>query len=249
LPDLSWYTIALLALGTFSVSLLVAAFGPTGGLQLAIVATTLPPPLVIPVHAWISSTSAIFRAIHLRSYIEWRYFAVFAPVTLASAFIGVSATARLAPRILEIVVGLAIVASARRVAGPEAGEPSTRTLLSSPGVSALVTGFLTVFIGATGPLLYALMAPRFNDRQALMATHSVCLSLQHLSKIALFGAIGVTLLEYPVLLLAIAAASLSGTVLGTRLLVRTDEQAFRRASSMLLALSGCFVIVRALLAP
>jgi hypothetical protein len=44
-----------------------------------------------------------------------------------------------------------------------------------------------VFVGATGQILFALMATRFTNRQELVATHSACLMVQHFSKIALFG--------------------------------------------------------------
>ena len=238
-------TIAIISLGTFVVSLLVSAFGPTGGLQLAIVAAMVPPPLTIPLHAWISSTSALFRTASLWNRIAWRYLSVFAGLTVVGSIVGVSATTKMDARLLEVFVGVAIVSSAIRIFRKQ--KVRTPNWLSSPALAALSTGFLTIFVGATGPLLFTLMAPRFQDRQELMATHSACLSLQHLSKLALFGSIGVVVFQYPILLGATTLASASGTWLGNRILPRVHDRLYAAVVCFLMVASGTLVIVRALL--
>jgi uncharacterized membrane protein YfcA len=245
LIDLSLHSIALLSLGTFVVSLTVAAFGPTGGLQLAIVAMVAPPPLTIPLHAWISSTSAVFRTITLWEHIVWKYFAAFACVSIAASVVGVWATTRIDTHILEVVVGLTIVYSAVRLSWPR--KSLALTWISLPVITGAVTGFMTIFVGASGPLLLSLMSSRFRERHELMATHSVCLSLQHFSKLVLFGAVGVAILGHPELLGTITLASASGTWVGKRVLQRTPERTYRITLSVFMFLSGIFVLAKALL--
>ncbi len=243
--DSGLVTAALVSLGTFAVSLLVAAFGPTGGLQLAIVAAVVPAPLTIPLHAWISSTSAIFRTVTLWPHILWRYFVVFAGASLLGSVVGLWAMTRVDGRFLEVVVGVAIIVSALRVS--QARESRTLLWLSRAAPAAAATGFLTIFVGATGPLLFTLMSSRFRDRQELMATHSVCLTLQHLSKLVLFGSVGIAIFKYPLLLAGTTVASASGTFLGTRILPHTPVAAYRIVLCAFMLLSGTFVVIRALL--
>lgn len=244
LIDLSLHSVALLSLGTFVVSLTVAAFGPTGGLQLAIVAMVAPPPLTIPLHAWISSTSAVFRTITLWKHIVWTYFAAFAGVSVAASLVGIWATTRIDTHVLEVIVGLTIVYSAVRLSWPR--KSLALTWLSLPVIAGAVTGFITIFVGASGPLLLTLMSSRFRERQELMATHSVCLSLQHFSKLVLFGAVGVAILSHPVLLGTITLASASGTWVGKRVLQHTPERTYRITLSVFMFSSGVFVLAKAL---
>ncbi|MEI9947717.1 MAG: sulfite exporter TauE/SafE family protein [Pseudomonadota bacterium] len=245
MADLTTFSVTVIALGTFVVSLLVSAFGPTGGLQLAIVAAIVPPPLTIPIHAWISAVSALLRAVNLRRQIEWHFFLLFSVATLAGSGLGIMLVREISSRILEVVVGVSIVASALRVTANKRSHSVHAG--SSPVVVGLATGFLTIFVGATGPLLFTLMAKRFQERVALMATHSACITLQHLSKLIAFGTIGVVMLEHPGLLLATACASALGTAVGSRLLLRISEATFRKTLTPLMLVSGVFVIVRAAL--
>jgi uncharacterized membrane protein YfcA len=244
IEGLPLHSFLVVSLGTFLVSLFVSAVGPTGGLQLAVVASALPAPVAIPTHAWITGVSALSRAWHLRKHVEWRYFAAFVPLTILASSAAMPIVFRIGARGLQIVVGLFMLASTVRTLF--AGESRVLARMSNPLVAAALTGFLTVFVGATGPLLYSLMAQRFTDREQLMATHSACLTVQHLLKTVLFGVIGVTILSYPMLLTATLLASWIGSTVGTMVLSGFPERVYRWVLFVLMLFSGCFIVGRAL---
>lgn len=239
--------LALLCLGTFAVSLFVSAVGPTGGVQLAVVATILPAPLVIPVHAWITGVSAVFRAWGLRQWVDWRYVLVFAVPSVAAAAVAAQLSFGLDPSYLQITIGAYVIASSIYYwlgRGPWIGSlPGGRWL--SPGIAGAVTGFVTVFIGATGPLLFSLMAPVFDRKERLVGTHSCCLVIQHFSKIVIFGVMGAAIFSYPVMLIGTLLAALAGTLLGRRVLLAIPERSYRMALTVIMVASGLLIIARA----
>ena len=81
-----WVTATITA-ATFLISLFNAAIGPTGGLQLALVAGLLPPQISIPTHAVITGVSSLARAIQLKEYIDWALFWRFVPTSVAGTVI------------------------------------------------------------------------------------------------------------------------------------------------------------------
>lgn len=238
--------ILVVAIGTFAVSFLVSAIAPTGGLQLAVIAATLPAPVAIPVHAWITGCSALFRSWNFRSSIDCRYVAAFAPVSLLASVLGVSIALRLDPAILQILVGLFILQVSLR---QSRSDPPyhRRAFASHPMVAAGITGFATVFVGATGPLLFALMARRFDEKADLMGTFSACLTIQHFSKVVLFGAMGAVVLEYPTLLATALVASWCGTWLGSFTLTSISEMRYRLYLKIAMSLMGTFLVVQGLI--
>lgn len=238
------WPLLLLCLGTFLISLFVAAVGPTGGLQLALVAALLPPQLAIPVHAWITGTSAAFRGWHLRTAIDWNYVIRFAPWSLAASVAAVTLALQIDGRRLQLIIGIFILGGAlqRSTNVPAAAG----RLLAAPLPCGLITGFLTVFVGATGPLLFALLMQRLHDRLALAGTHGACMTLQHLAKIGLFGLAGVSLLRYPLLLASTLLAAWLGSRLGATLLLRIPARIYERLIFALMLCSGLFIIAGAL---
>ncbi len=237
----------LLVLGTFCVAYLVAAIGPTGGLQLAVTSVTLPAQYVIPVHAWISAVSAAFRVTALRQSVDWRFVCIFALPSVLATGLAILIGNFAGYHWIKILIGLHIIADGLGLlAFPGAVALFSRG--SRPEIAGAVTGFVTAFIGASGPLLWSLMKDRFPERVALSATHSACLIIQHMSKILLFGVIGLSILEFWPLLIATTAASLIGTWLGQRKLRRFDEKTYRRLLNIALVASGIVIVTLGILA-
>ncbi len=223
------------------MSYFVAAIGPTGGLQLAVTGATVPASHLIPMHAWISAFSAIFRVIGLRQWIRVGFVSKFVLPSIAMTTLAVLIGRSAGFVWLKIVIGLYIILNVLGVFS------RTKTWVMRswrPGAisSGLVTGFVTAFIGASGPLLWALMKDRFEVKEELSATHSACLVFQHLSKILMFGLLGASVFEYWVVLLAAIVASMLGTFLGQKTLRSFDESSYRRYLNFALLASGLIII-------
>lgn len=232
--------LGILVVGTFGVAYFVAAIGPTGGLQLAVTSATLPAGYVIPVHAWISGFSAVFRTAGLRAHISFAFVARFAAPSIAATAIAVLIGSVAGFDWLKILIGLYIVANATGWFS-QAFETPRFLNKSGPFVYGALTGFITAFIGASGPLLWALMKEAFESKEALSGTHAACLVIQHLSKIVLFGLFGLSILKFWPLLIATMGASALGTYLGQRRLRAFSEQTYRRLLRIALILSGSLV--------
>lgn len=238
LPALNVLT---LCLATLAVSFAVSAIGPTGGMQMAAVAATMPAGLLIPLHAWITGFSALFRALGLRREIDWRFVGWFVPASAAAALpvAGLVVTADFT--FIQATVALYILASAVLMVA----RPQTRLTIRRrrPVVFGLVTGALSMIIGATGPLLMTLMHGGYEEKTRLSATFSACLTFQHLSKIVLFGLIGVSLLGYPVILALTLVAAAVGTLMGRRLLIRLPERLYRLLLAAALAAVSAALLI------
>ena len=103
--------------------------------------------------------------------------------------------------------------------------------LGKAGLVVASTGLalLSMFVGATGPLMSVILAQILaNDRKALVATHAAAMTVQHGLKIVVFGLAGFAFWDWLPLIAAMIASGFLGTVYGTRLLDRLPEESFRR---------------------
>jgi uncharacterized membrane protein YfcA len=218
--------------------------GPTGGLQLAAIAATLPAPIVIPMHALISGVSAAFRTWELRRSVDVAYVARFAIGSLAGSIVGITLLYVLTDvnsSALGVAVGLYLVATS--VAGRFFPDRASQRLPSPSGiVTGAITGLLTIFVGASGPLAFALMERRFTQKERLVATNSGGLVIQHFSKVLLFALIGTTILQYPRIIAVLFVASWLGTQIGGHVLRRLPERTYRILAFLLVLIVGLYVL-------
>lgn len=235
--------IAVLAVGTFLVSGFNAAVGPTGGAQLAMTAALLPPHLTIPLHAAVSGSASLYRAVLLWRHVEWRFLLAFVPPSLAGTAVAARLFVDLTPGVLLIAIGGFILACNvvpfRRLA-PRGGGPWLDAVLGA------LTGVLTVFVGATGPAVFAYIAANTSDRRALVATDAAAMAIQHLSKIVLLGVMVDALVDVAGVALLLAASGVAGTFVGVRLLHVLPERRFRQGVMLVTSLIALALIMRGL---
>ena len=108
-----------------------------------------------------------------------------------------------------------------------------------------IASFLTMFFGATGPFVAAILAARLPDRQAFVGTHAVCMTAQHGLKVVVFGLLGFAFAPWLPLIVAMAATGFVGTVAGTRLLHLLPEQVFRKVLKAVLTLLALNLLLSA----
>jgi uncharacterized membrane protein YfcA len=92
------------------------------------------------------------------------------------------------------------------------------------GIGGAVSTALTMFLGATGPLVAALMGNAFETRQQVVANSAVAMTIQHLLKVAVFGVLGFDLAPWLPLAVAMIASGYLGTMIGARLLESMNEE-------------------------
>jgi len=221
-PDLS----ALAAAGLIALSLLTsaltAAAGIGGGLVLlGVLASFLPPVVVLPIHGVTQFGSNAGRAALLRQHIDRHILVPFVLGSLLGVAIGAKLFIALPTALLEAILGVFVLAT---VWLPKL--KASKIPLRGFALVGIVGSFCTMFVGATGPFVASFISPERLERHAVVATHAACMTVQHLLKVIAFGFLGFAFLPWLPLLAAMITAGFLGTVLGKRLLDRLPHRIF-----------------------
>ena len=242
LPDTLpvWSALILIATSFFT-SALTAAVGLGGGVALiAVMGAFLPVALLIPVHGVVQLGSNAGRAIVQRAHMDWSFVLYASLGGLVGALIGGKMVIALPDAPMRAALGLFILFM---VWGPK----PTAFGAGTPGVilgSGIAT-FLTMFFGATGPFIGALLAMRKMTRHRIVATHAGTMVVQHLLKVAVFGFLGFQFGVWLPLMIAMIAVGFAGTLAGTLLFDRLPERSFQIAFRGTLTLLALNLIVQA----
>lgn len=233
----------VLIAASFFTSALTAAFGVGGGVaMLALMGLFIPVAALIPVHGTVQLGSNTGRAWHQRANIDFRVAGPFIAGSVIGATVGAFTVVQLPDAVLKLVLGCFIVAVTwTRI--PGAASLGRAGLAAGSAVLALVT----MFVGATGPLLSAFFAQIFpDDRKALIATHAAGMTVQHALKIVVFGLAGFALAAWLPLIAAMIVSGYVGTVYGTGLLERLPEETFRKWFRVFITLLALDLVRRGL---
>ena len=226
-----WIALCLLGLSAVT-SFISAAFGLGGGMVLlAVMATILPAAALVPIHGVVQIGSNISRAAVMARYI---HLPVLLPMTLGGligAVMGGLIAVRLPDWLLFLAVGIFVLWSAWSKGSLGLGRA---TLFLGGGIS----GFLTMFIGGTGPFVAAVIKTLNLDPMAHVGTQAGCMVFQHGLKIAVFGILGFNYAPYLPLIAGMVTTGVVGTLVGRRVLHGMGEGRFRLALTILLTLLG-----------
>ncbi len=192
--------------------------------MLAIMGLFLPVAALIPVHGAVQLGSNTGRAIRQRAHVDWSVALPFVAGSLVGGGFGAAFVVQLPDHLLKLALGVFVIVV---------------TWASIPGfdrlgragivVGSLVTAFLTMILGATGPLLSAFFSKALpDDRRALVATHAAGMTVQHFLKIVVFGLAGFAFAAWAPLIAVMIATGYLGTVYGSKLLETLPEDRFRR---------------------
>lgn len=237
LPDsLSWASFWGLVILSGFTSMLTASFGIGGGmLLLAVIAQAIPMKAIIPVHGAVQLGSNAGRMIVMFNNIVWSHFAWFAAGSLVGALVGGQLVISLPINLLQASLGVFILLT---VWGPQIWHSSlfnnsanSKSLL----IGGVASTFLTMFVGATGPLVLATIRLFKLNRLNLVATSAACLVLQHALKILIFGLLGFAYSPYFLLILLMICSGFIGTLIGRKLLIKADEQRFQAWLNIILS--------------
>ena len=214
---------AALCVVSFIGSFIAASLGLGGGmLVMATMASLLPPTVLVPLHGIVQLGSNIGRTFMFRSHVQILFIPPFALGTMIGAFIGGNLMVNLPIEVLQIVLGSFILCS---IFGPKlrVGRPSNMTFV---GIG-LFGAFATMFVGATGPLVAPFAAAASKKRQEVVATLAAMMTIQHSSKVIVFGGLGFEFSSYLPLLVGLLIFGICGTWAGKHILNFMPEHIFR----------------------
>ncbi|TCR68690.1 sulfite exporter TauE/SafE family protein [Bosea sp. BK604] len=234
--------IALLLIGiSFLTSAFTAAFGIGGGVaMLGALAGTVSPAMIIAVHGLVQVGSNVGRTYIQRAHAVWPLVLRFAIGSLVGVALGATFVVALPERLLLGVLG-GFILLMTWVPKPEL--PG----LASGGIviGGAVSTFVTMFAGATGPFVQALLLPLKLDKRQLIATQAACTMVQHLLKVLAFGALGFAYADWLPLVAAMILFGFAGTMAGTKLLETLPERWFLVTIRTVLTVVGLDLLRRA----
>ncbi|WP_150911982.1 sulfite exporter TauE/SafE family protein [Marinobacter halotolerans] len=221
-----------LMLGSIVTSMITASLGAGGGLLLLVLmALWIPPAAIIPVHGMIQMGSNVGRASLTWRHTDWRAIAAFAPGVVVGAGLGAWLLVDLPEHIWQLTIACFVLYLCWGPALP-------RGAFGPPGIfiASALTSFVSLFVGATGPLVAAFIKQMHEDRFKTVATFATAMSLQHAPKALVFGLAGFVFHEWVFFMLAMIAFGFVGTWIGLHLLRNIQNETFRLIFNILLTL-------------
>lgn len=229
---LNSYVAAGLVLLAGFTSFITAAFGAGGGLLLIVVmASVMPMSAVIPVHGLVQLGSNANRMLFTFQYIDKAMLVYFSLGGIFGALAASLLVSELPLELMKVVVGLFVIYLLWGVT-PTVRETSTVWRI----IAGAFTSFMSMFVGASGPLVGSCMHLNGYEKMRFTATFSSCMTLQHCLKAFVYGAIGFSFWEWVPLITAMILSGALGTWLGLKLLIKLATDKFKLVFRVILTL-------------
>lgn len=240
--DLSAVAVIVLILAAAATSAVTAAVGIGGGvLLLGLMAVVLPPAAIIPVHGVVQLGSNAGRAMMTLRHINLVTIGWFVPGVILGAWLGSLFLVDLPLPLIQLCIAGFILLLCWGPAIPSVATGAAGTL-----VAATLTSFISLFVGATGPLVAAFIKQQQEQRLPTVATFAAAMALQHAPKAIVYGAAGFVFSEWLGLIAAMIAAGALGTWVGLHLLRRGSDQRFALVFNLMLTLLAARLVWQAL---
>lgn len=234
---------AVLVVSSLITSAISAAFGLGGGvLLLAIMGLGLPPAALIPVHGIVQLGSNAGRAFVQRRHVTPWIVVWFGIGTVLGALVAAQFVITLPEDLWRIALG-GFLLLITWMPKPKVNRRAKPLVFLNGGIAAV----LTLFFGATGPFVLAINAQHSPTRQAIVATHAVNMTLQHLIKIAVFGFLGFVFAPWIPLIVAMVLSGYIGTLMGSQLLERFSNEAFRMVLKIVITALSLMILSQGLI--
>ncbi|WP_106478006.1 sulfite exporter TauE/SafE family protein [Phytohalomonas tamaricis] len=223
-------------------SLLTASLGAGGGIMLlGVMAQIVPPQMIIPLHGVVQLGSNAGRAGMLFKHVDWTLILSFLPGAIVGSILGSFVLVSLPPAVMYLSIAAFILYLCW-------GPPLPSMVLGrwGPTLVGVVTTFLTLFVGATGPLIGAFLKQIYHDRFRTVATFASVMSMQHVCKIVVFNHAGFDLWPWIPLIVAMIVSGAIGTWIGLRVLKRVPDRHFGKIFNWILTLLALRLIWQAI---
>lgn len=219
-PEVAYWSALTMVAVSFVTSFITAAFGIGGGMVLiAVLAVLLPPAALIPVHGMVQLGSNAGRAAIMVRHVERSMLVPFTVGSAVGASLGGLLFIQIPPWLVQLAIGCFIFWAIFGRA-PAIGR---NHVLAAGAFSS----FLTMFFGATGNFVAAMVKTMNLPPLNHVATHSTLMTIQHLLKIFAFGLLGFAFAPYLPLIGLMVVSGFLGTVIGKQVLVRMGEGYFK----------------------
>lgn len=227
---------------TFLTSVIAAVVGIGGGMMLiAILPSFLPVNALIPVHGLTQVSSNLSRAIF--GYKDVQYEVV--PKFLIGSILGIAFFVGILNFIsLEYVplfIGVYILLSLWSQKFNEKIKRYENYYLAG----FFQTG-LSMVVGATGPLTMTLLFKDFKDKDKVVATGALLMSITHFLKVVVFIYFGFLFFDYIGIIACMIFGAILGSYVGTKLRDKIDGKKFAIILKVMLTILAINLIIKVL---
>ena len=234
-PAMPLLDAGLLVAASLVTSFISAAFGIGGGFTLiALLALLLPPAALIPVHGIVQFGSNAGRVGIMLKDVVWRPVLPFVIGTVIGAGLGAMVVVQLPPWAVQLALGIFIIWAVFAKLPPI----QQRYIL----LGGVVSSFLTMFFGATGNFIAAMVKSMNLEPVPHVATHSLMMTFQHFVKVLIFSLIGFQFGPYMILITGMLISGFIGTVIGSRFLSKAGGRYFKPVLNTILFLAATRLI-------
>jgi len=237
MPTAVWLVVVSLI-----ASLITASLSLGGGtLMLSVLALVFPAAVVVPIHGTVQLGSNAGRALLQRAHIQWQLVFWISLGAILGSAVGGRFASLMPENVFKAAIGLFILfviwvpRPDIRAHGPVASF-----------FGGAVISFTGMIVGITGPLVLTFIRS-IGDRHQLVATHAALMTFQNAAKILAFIVYGFAFAQYVPLILAMVASGLVGTAIGTRLLIKLPEKAFKHGFKIIITILALDLLRRAIL--
>ena len=216
---------AVLIVASFFTSGLTASAGIGGGmLMLALMTYLVPINALIAIHGFVQLGSNAGRSWVQRRNIDWRVLRLFLLGGIVGAVAGAMLSLQFSKSGLQIFLACFILVLVWFRFPPI--KSASGVVVASGGLG---TTFISMFAGATGPLVAVFLDKLFSSHKTLVATLASAMTVQHGLKVLAFGLVGFSFSEWLPLVLAIIVSGYLGTLAGTAIMIRMPEKILKQA--------------------
>ena len=216
-----------LVAAAFFTAIISAVVGMGGGLTLlGLMTAALPPTWVVPLHAVVQLFSNFTRTLVFLRQVSWKIFLVYLLPMAGGVALGTLAWRPTQMGYLKPAIGLFILCflAWRRFGAERFGQKNLPLWTFAP--VGLFVGFLTLFVGATGPFVAPFFLRDDLSKEQSVATKAACQAIGHALKVPAFLSLGFDFSPHLPLVAAMVLAVVVGTVVGKAILHRISRRFF-----------------------
>ena len=241
-PDMGPMMFFGLAFASFATAFIGVFTGTAGGvILLALMASVMPPLVLVPVHTVVQLGSGVSRTIIMWRYVIKSTIAPFVVGAVLGAAVGAKTFVALPTHVLLGMIGTFILIVTWLPKLSKMGAERGRF-----AVLGFAATFLGMFVSATGTLITPFVASASPDRRNHAATQGALMISVHVFKLVAFGFLGFAISAYLPLMVAMIATGAVGNWLGEEALARTSEQRFRLLLKIFVTILALDLVWRAL---
>ncbi len=228
----------ILLISCFFGSLITTSVGAGGGLfVIAGMSMVLPATTLLSVHALTQAGAGLVRSFIFRKSVIFKIFFLFLLGTLLGYSLSIHFLVTLPEYIMKFILGLGII-TLNFLPKFQIKKVNNYMII----LVGTITGFLTMFIGAMGPIVILFFSAFINNRQFIVGTLAWCVSFQNLGKAIIFGNLGFDYSLWLFLIVLLILVSYLGTIIGKKLLDKSNDVLFKKILKIVILILGSKLI-------